>query len=273
MTLDIDEQLANFRDARALVVESLDDIDTKIAALLNAKKLLSANVKVAVTQFNGQENPSKFIPTQAHIINVKQPDVDISSIRGCASIPEAMFAWADAHGGELLGKELASAIRIAGISKAKNDNNVAANIKPQVVEMFSEMVNNAAEHGMSDTDAHCHVPLMPHRKGLALDSVITDRGPGIRATLERNTNLPRFRRRAALTATSWTSRKSSPTRSQAPQRAWAASKTGSSAMAPLPEKPAGFKNPTTTESQPPRDHSPRNCRPPSACTTSRGNGT
>ena len=55
--------------------------------------------------------------------------------------------------------------------------------------MFSEMVNNAAEHGMSDTGAHCHVRLMPHRRGLALDSVITDRGPGIRATLERNPNL------------------------------------------------------------------------------------
>ena len=68
-------------------------------------------------------------------------------------------------------------------------NNVAANIKPQVVEMFSKMVNNAAEHGMSDTGAHCHVRLMPHRKGLALDSVITDRGPGIRATLERNPDL------------------------------------------------------------------------------------
>ena len=30
---------------------------------------------------------------------------------------------------------------------------------------------------------------MPHRKGLALDCVITDRGPGIRATLERNPDL------------------------------------------------------------------------------------
>ena len=68
-------------------------------------------------------------------------------------------------------------------------NNVAANIKPQVVEMFSKMVNNAAEHGMSDTGAHCHVRLMPHRRGLAFDSVITDRGPGIRATLERNPDL------------------------------------------------------------------------------------
>ena len=68
-------------------------------------------------------------------------------------------------------------------------SNVAANIKPQVVEMFSEMVNNAAEHGMSDAGAHCHVRLMPHRRSLALDSVITDRGPGIRTTLERNPNL------------------------------------------------------------------------------------
>ena len=30
---------------------------------------------------------------------------------------------------------------------------------------------------------------MPHRRGLALDCVITDRGPGIRATLERNPDL------------------------------------------------------------------------------------
>ena len=78
MTLDIDEQLANFRDARALVVESLDDIDTKIAALLNAKKLLSANVKVAVT------------------------------------------------------------IRIAGISKAKNDNSAAATIQNFAVKAYAK---------------------------------------------------------------------------------------------------------------------------------------
>ena len=70
-----------------------------------------------------------------------------------------------------------------------NLSNVAANIKPQVVDMFSEMVNNAAEHGMRDAGAHCHVRLMPHRRGLALDCVITDRSPGIRATLERNPNL------------------------------------------------------------------------------------
>ena len=62
-------------------------------------------------------------------------------------------------------------------------------------------------------------------------------------------------------------------RYQAPQRAWTASKSGSGAMVPLPKKPSGFKTPTTTESQPPRDHSPHNCRPPAACTTSRGNGT
>ena len=43
--------------------------------------------------------------------------------------------------------------------------------------------------------------------------------------------------------------------------------------APLHEKAAEFKTTNVTESQHPRDHSPRNCRPPAPCTTSRGNGT
>lgn len=138
MTLTIDEQLANFREARVIVVESLADIDAKITALTNAKKLLSSEVKVAVTQFNGQQSPSEFIPTQAHIINVKQPDVDISSIIGSATIPEAMFAWADSHDGELKGKELASAIRISGLSKAKNDNSAAATIHNFAVKAYAK---------------------------------------------------------------------------------------------------------------------------------------
>ena len=65
----------------------------------------------------------------------------------------------------------------------------AANVRPELVEMFSEMVNNAAEHGMTPEGAHCHVRYMPHRRGFAFDTVVTDRGPGIRATLERNPDL------------------------------------------------------------------------------------
>ena len=61
-----------------------------------------------------------------------------------------------------------------------------ANMRPEVVEAFSEMVNNAAEHGMTDDGAHAHVRYMPHRKGHAFDIVVTDSGPGIRATLEQN---------------------------------------------------------------------------------------
>ena len=59
-----------------------------------------------------------------------------------------------------------------------NLSNVADNIKPQVVEMFSEMVNNAAEHGMSDTGAHCHVRLMgPTGRALPLTPSSPTEGP------------------------------------------------------------------------------------------------
>ena len=65
----------------------------------------------------------------------------------------------------------------------------APNVRPELVEILSELVNNAAEHGMSDAGAHTHVRLMPHRKGLAFDVVVSDQGPGIRATLSRNPKL------------------------------------------------------------------------------------
>ena len=70
----------------------------------------------------------------------------------------------------------------------------AANVRPEVVEVFSELVNNAAEHGAADEEeAHAHVRWMPHRRGYAFDMVVSDQGAGIRATLERNPALPPVR--------------------------------------------------------------------------------
>ena len=66
----------------------------------------------------------------------------------------------------------------------------AASISGVAVETFSELLNNAAEHGMNDAGAHCHVRVMPHRFGNCLDIVVADSGPGIRATLAQNPNLP-----------------------------------------------------------------------------------
>ena len=66
----------------------------------------------------------------------------------------------------------------------------AASISGVAVETFSKLLNNAAEHGMNYAGAHCHVRLMPHRLGNCLDIVVADSGPGIRATLAHNPNLP-----------------------------------------------------------------------------------
>ena len=67
----------------------------------------------------------------------------------------------------------------------------AANVRPELVEIFSELVNNAAEHGITETGANVHVRFMPHRRGHAFDTVVADQGPGIRATLAGNPALPR----------------------------------------------------------------------------------
>lgn len=72
-----------------------------------------------------------------------------------------------------------------------NRNLGSPNIQAELVEIFSEIVNNAAEHGMSEDRAHAHVRFMPHRRGNAFDAVIVDSGAGIRATLTQNLNLPR----------------------------------------------------------------------------------
>ena len=60
-----------------------------------------------------------------------------------------------------------------------------ASISGVAVETLSELLNNAAEHGMSDAGAQCHVRAMPHRLGNSMDIVVADSGPGIRTTLAR----------------------------------------------------------------------------------------
>lgn len=66
----------------------------------------------------------------------------------------------------------------------------AASVRPELVEIFSELANNAAEHGMTPEGAHAHVRYMPHRRGKAFDVVVADSGDGIRDTLARNPELP-----------------------------------------------------------------------------------
>ncbi len=65
----------------------------------------------------------------------------------------------------------------------------APNVRPELVEVFSEIVNNAAEHGMTENGASAHVRFMPHRRGHAFDAVIIDSGVGVRATLTNNPHL------------------------------------------------------------------------------------
>ena len=63
------------------------------------------------------------------------------------------------------------------------------NVRAELVETFSEIVNNAAEHGMTPEGAHAHVRHMPHRRGTTFDVAVADEGPGIRATLANNPGL------------------------------------------------------------------------------------
>ena len=138
MPVTIDEQIANLREVRVLVAQSLTELDEHLDALAKAKKLLNLNIQVALPQYDGQEHPSRFIPPQVKIMTISQPDVDTSCITHCTSIPESMFAWADANNGELDGKTLAAAIRIVGISKAKNVNSAAATIHNFAVKAYEK---------------------------------------------------------------------------------------------------------------------------------------
>ena len=65
----------------------------------------------------------------------------------------------------------------------------AHNVRPELVKIFREIANNAAEHGAGSADAIAHVRFMPHRRGHAFDAVIVDSGAGIRDTLARNAEL------------------------------------------------------------------------------------
>lgn len=67
----------------------------------------------------------------------------------------------------------------------------AASVRPELAKIVSKLVNNAAEHGMTEVGANAHVRYMPHRRGRAFDVVVADTGEGIRATLAGNPKLPK----------------------------------------------------------------------------------
>ncbi len=76
------------------------------------------------------------------------------------------------------------------LEEALADRNLGSpNVRPGLLEVFSEIVNNAAEHGMAEPGAHAHVRYLPHRRGEAFDVVVADEGPGIQATLANNPHL------------------------------------------------------------------------------------
>ena len=76
------------------------------------------------------------------------------------------------------------------LEETLTDRNLGSpNIRPELVEIFSEIVNNAAEHGVSPEGSHAHVRFIPHRRGHAFDAVIVDSGAGVRATLANNPHL------------------------------------------------------------------------------------
>ena len=66
----------------------------------------------------------------------------------------------------------------------------AASIGGAAAEALFELLNNAPEHGMSADAGHCHVQMMPHSTGQCLDIVVVDSGPGIRAAMAQNPDLP-----------------------------------------------------------------------------------
>jgi hypothetical protein len=171
MPATIDEQIANYRQLRAMQVDSLADTDAKLEALLKAKKLLDLEVKAIVTQYDGHENPSVFIPSQAAVQRIQQPDVDVSIVAGCANIPQAMLAWAKAHNNQLDGKELAPVLRVSGISRGKNDQSVMATITNFAMKAHADQWNKRGpnlfdlKHPEPETAPESETVPEPHEQG------------------------------------------------------------------------------------------------------------
>ena len=138
MASTIDEQIANYRQLRAIQVESLAETDAILEALVKAKKILDQEVTVALTAYDGRQNLSEWLQTQGVVQRIRQTDLDISPVVGTATIPEAMFAWADAHDGKLDGKELAPVLRKSGHSAAKSDQSVMATITNFATRSYAE---------------------------------------------------------------------------------------------------------------------------------------
>lgn len=119
------------------------------------------------------------------------------------------------------------------------------------VETLSELLNNAAEHGMSDTVAHWHVRVTPRRPGECLDMVVADSGPGIRATLAQNPNLPATQSdREAITLA--IRELTSGTATWAPSLTGATDRTG-------PDAPTGYRGKANSTRSQPRNRRPTRC--------------
>lgn len=65
----------------------------------------------------------------------------------------------------------------------------AANIHPVVCELFSEMVNNAAEHSESSVGAYGFIRFYSHGQNRRFVCGVADGGIGIQSSIKRNTNL------------------------------------------------------------------------------------
>ena len=95
--------------------------------------------------------------------------------------PTSFFCLREA---EDLTRKLEEALQPRGLA--------TADVRDELFALFAEVVANATEHGKSGYGASAHIRYMPHRRGFAFDSVVTDRGPGIRATLGNNQTLTQF---------------------------------------------------------------------------------
>ena len=79
------------------------------------------------------------------------------------------------------------------VDDALHDSGLGSgNIRPTVCELFSELVNNAAEHSESDIGVYGLVQFYSYGQDRRFICAVADGGIGIRQSIERNPKLTRF---------------------------------------------------------------------------------
>ena len=138
MKFDVDQMLVNLLEARKTVQHSLDELDQRIEEIRHFKRFAVRPIEVAVYKSESAVETSSFVPTESETRQFNTDYGGVDCIAHCASMVEALYAWADAHDGEVFLPDLVAPIRAVGLTKAKDDHGLMSTLEGYCVRSRAE---------------------------------------------------------------------------------------------------------------------------------------